>query len=170
MHELVFYPTPGRDVPKGLTALYLPCPSSIRYQPPHSCPLRTTTTRPIEIIKHRRQEKPVYAPSHASSAVNAKHLAVDPLTVLRREEADDARDVDGQTHAVEGRPASGVLRRSAEFGCGTENKRTSSTPSLSSLSPLGMYSLQTAWYMSVLMPPGAMALTVIFLSPKSEGS
>lgn len=31
-----------------------------------------------------------------------------------------------------------------------------------------MYSLQTAWYMSVLIPPGATALTVIFLSPKSK--
>lgn len=44
---------------------------------------------------------------------------------------------------------------------------TSSTSSSDRLAPLGMYSLQTAWYMSVLMPPGAMALTVIFLSPKS---
>ena len=30
-----------------------------------------------------------------------------------------------------------------------------------------MYSLQTLWYMSVLIPPGAMQLTVIFLSPMS---
>lgn len=44
---------------------------------------------------------------------------------------------------------------------------TSSTSSSVRFAPLGMYSLQTAWYMSVLIPPGATALTVIFLSPKS---
>lgn len=44
---------------------------------------------------------------------------------------------------------------------------TSSTPSSLNFSPLGMYSRQTLWYMSVLIPPGAMQLTVIFLSPKS---
>ena len=47
--------------------------------------------------------------SHASRAVNAKDLAVDPLAVLGRQEAHHAGDVDGETDAVEGRPAGRVL-------------------------------------------------------------
>jgi hypothetical protein len=46
---------------------------------------------------------------HASSAVDADHLAVDPLAILGREEADDTGDIDRETDAVERRPASGVL-------------------------------------------------------------
>ena len=47
--------------------------------------------------------------SHASRAVNAKDLAVDPLAVLGRQEAHHAGDVDGETDTVEGRPAGRVL-------------------------------------------------------------
>lgn len=45
---------------------------------------------------------------------------------------------------------------------------TSSTCSSVISLPLGIYSRHTASYMSVLMPPGAMALTVILFSPKSD--
>lgn len=38
---------------------------------------------------------------HARGAVNAENLAVDPLTILRGEEADDAGDVDGETDTVQ---------------------------------------------------------------------
>ncbi len=48
-------------------------------------------------------------PLHARSAVDADHLAVDPLAVLRDQEADDTGDVDGETDAVQRGPASGVL-------------------------------------------------------------
>lgn len=48
---------------------------------------------------------------HASSAIDANDLAVDPLAVLGREEAHDAGNVDGETDAVEGRPGGGVLDR-----------------------------------------------------------
>lgn len=50
---------------------------------------------------------------------------------------------------------------------GDQVQAYSSTSSSDRVAPLGMYSRQTLWYMSVLMPPGATALTVIFLSPKS---
>lgn len=46
---------------------------------------------------------------HAGSAVNTEDLSVDPLTVLRGEEADDAGDVDRETDTVEGRPGAGEL-------------------------------------------------------------
>ena len=46
---------------------------------------------------------------HAGSAVNADNLSVDPVTVLRGEEADDAGNVDGLTDTVVGRPCAGVL-------------------------------------------------------------
>jgi len=46
---------------------------------------------------------------HASSAVNANDLAVDPVTVLRGKEADDAGDIDGLTDTVVGRPCARVL-------------------------------------------------------------
>jgi len=51
--------------------------------------------------------------------------------------------------------------------CGDQVAAYSSTWSLDIFSPPGMYSLQTAWYMSVLIPPGATQFTVIFLSPQS---
>lgn len=38
---------------------------------------------------------------HARGTVNAENLAVDPLAVLRGEEADDAGNVDGETDTVE---------------------------------------------------------------------
>ena len=64
----------------------------------------------MEIIaKTPPQTRPSMTRSHASRAVNAKDLAVDPLAVLRRQEAHHAGDVDGETDAVEGRPAGGVL-------------------------------------------------------------
>lgn len=46
---------------------------------------------------------------HACSAVDAEDLAVDPLAVLRSEEADDTSNVDGETNTVQGRPASSEL-------------------------------------------------------------
>lgn len=46
---------------------------------------------------------------HACGAVDADDLAVDPLAVLRGEEADNAGDVDGLADAVHGGPSSGVL-------------------------------------------------------------
>lgn len=46
---------------------------------------------------------------HAGSAVNANDLSVDPVTVLRGEEADDAGNVEGLTDTVVGRPCAGVL-------------------------------------------------------------
>lgn len=48
---------------------------------------------------------------HASGAIDANDLAVDPLAVLGREEANDAGNVDGETDAVEGRPGGSVLDR-----------------------------------------------------------
>jgi len=47
---------------------------------------------------------------HASSAVDAEDLAVDPLAVLGCEEADDTGDIDGETDAVERGPCGGELR------------------------------------------------------------
>lgn len=38
---------------------------------------------------------------HACSTVNAEDLAVDPLAILRGEEADNAGNVDGETDTVE---------------------------------------------------------------------
>jgi hypothetical protein len=46
---------------------------------------------------------------HAGSAVNADDLSVDPVTVLRSEEADDTGNVDGLTDTVVRRPCAGVL-------------------------------------------------------------
>ena len=46
---------------------------------------------------------------HASGAVDADDLSVDPVTVLRCQEADDAGNVDGLTDTVVGRPCAGVL-------------------------------------------------------------
>lgn len=46
---------------------------------------------------------------HAGSAVNADDLSVDPITVLRGKEADDASNVDGLTDTVVRRPCAGVL-------------------------------------------------------------
>jgi hypothetical protein len=46
---------------------------------------------------------------HASSAINADDLSVDPVAVLRCQEADDAGNVDGLTDTVVGRPCAGVL-------------------------------------------------------------
>jgi hypothetical protein len=44
----------------------------------------------------------IYKCLHASSAVNAQDLAVNPLAVLRRKEADHTCNVDGQADAMEG--------------------------------------------------------------------
>lgn len=52
---------------------------------------------------------------HASSAVNANDLAIDPLAVLRSEEADDAGDVDRLADTLHWRPSFGVLRRRSTF-------------------------------------------------------
>jgi len=46
---------------------------------------------------------------HAGGTVNANDLAVDPLTVLGGEEADDAGNVDGLANTLHGRPGLGVL-------------------------------------------------------------
>lgn len=52
---------------------------------------------------------------HASSTIDAEHLAVDPFTVLGGEEADNAGDVDGLADAVHWGPGSGVLDFSLAF-------------------------------------------------------
>jgi hypothetical protein len=46
---------------------------------------------------------------HAGSAVNADDLSVDPVTILRGKEADNAGNVDGLTDTVVGGPCAGVL-------------------------------------------------------------
>lgn len=46
---------------------------------------------------------------HASRAINAQHLSVDPLAVLRREETAHPRDINWLTDPVKRRPSSGVL-------------------------------------------------------------
>lgn len=46
---------------------------------------------------------------HASSAVEANDLAIDPFAILGSEEADNASDIDGLTNAVQWRPGCGVL-------------------------------------------------------------
>lgn len=46
---------------------------------------------------------------HASSSVNTDDLAIDPLSVLRCEEADNASDINWKTDAVERRPCGCVL-------------------------------------------------------------
>lgn len=38
---------------------------------------------------------------HASGTVDSENLAVDPLAILRGEEADNTGDVDGETDTVE---------------------------------------------------------------------
>lgn len=47
---------------------------------------------------------------HARTTVHAEHLAIDPLAVLRSQEGDNTGDINGETHAVDGRPAGGVLK------------------------------------------------------------
>jgi len=46
---------------------------------------------------------------HAGGTVNANDLAVDPLTILGGEEADNTGNVDGLTNTLHGRPGLGVL-------------------------------------------------------------
>jgi len=60
---------------------------------------------------------PFHDPSdlHACSAIDANHLAVDPLAILGREEADDTGDIDRETDTVERRPASSVLEAELAF-------------------------------------------------------
>lgn len=53
--------------------------------------------------------RPYSSPSHASRAVDAQYLPVDPLAVLRSQEAHHAGDVDGQTDTVQRRPTGSVL-------------------------------------------------------------
>ena len=61
-------------------------------------------------IKHPFEAKPpAHTLSHASSAVDANDLAIDPLAVLGRQEAHDTSDIDGKADTVERRPAGSVL-------------------------------------------------------------
>lgn len=53
---------------------------------------------------------------HASCAIDAKHLAVDPLAVLGGKEADDAGNIDGETDAVERGPSGRVLYLTCQQG------------------------------------------------------
>lgn len=46
---------------------------------------------------------------HAGSAVNSDDLSVDPVAILRGEEADNTGNVDGLANTVVGRPCAGVL-------------------------------------------------------------
>lgn len=46
---------------------------------------------------------------HAGGTVDADDLAVDPLAVLRGEEADNTGDIDGLADTVHGGPGLGVL-------------------------------------------------------------
>ena len=63
-----------------------------------SCPnARARLNHPVQLL-------------HAGRTVDANDLAVDPLAILRREEAHDAGNVDGQTDAVERRPGGSILR------------------------------------------------------------
>lgn len=48
-------------------------------------------------------------PLHAGGTVNANDLAVNPLTILGGEEADNAGNVDGLANTLHGRPGLGVL-------------------------------------------------------------
>jgi hypothetical protein len=48
---------------------------------------------------------------HASSAVNANDLAIDPLAVLGGKEANDTGNVDGLADTVHWGPGSGVLNK-----------------------------------------------------------
>lgn len=106
---------------------------------------------------------------HHSRPIDSEDLSIDPLSVLAGEETDDTGDINWETDTVERRPGGSVLRQvSCVIVRGGVKARTSSTWSSVRFSPLGMYSLQTLWYMSVLIPPGAMQLTVICLSPKSD--
>lgn len=57
------------------------------------------------VVKGGREETPL----HAGGTVNANDLAVDPLTVLGGEEADNAGNVDGLADTLHGRPGLGVL-------------------------------------------------------------
>ncbi len=53
---------------------------------------------------------------HAGGTVNANDLAVDPLAVLGREEADNAGDVDGLADTAHRGPGSGVLFTGVSIG------------------------------------------------------
>lgn len=50
---------------------------------------------------------------HAGSAIDADDLAVNPLAVLGREEANNAGNVDGLADAVHWGPSGGVLLRTS---------------------------------------------------------
>ena len=52
----------------------------------------------------------VYTDStQATHTIDSDDLSVDPFTVLRREEANNTGNVDGETDTAERRPGSGVL-------------------------------------------------------------
>jgi len=55
----------------------------------------------LQILCHRKKSSARNA-LHASSAVNANDLAVDPLAVLGSEEANNAGTVDGLADALHG--------------------------------------------------------------------
>lgn len=52
---------------------------------------------------------------HASGAVDAEDLAVDPFSVLGGKEADHSCDVDGLADTVHGGPGGGVLNFTVSF-------------------------------------------------------
>jgi hypothetical protein len=105
---------------------------------------------------------------HASRPVNSNDLSIDPLAILAGKEAHHSCNIDWKTNTVKRTPCGGVLfNLLALWKLKLLDELTSSTPSSLKFAPLGIYSRQTLWYMSVLIPPGAMQLTVIFLSPIS---
>jgi hypothetical protein len=46
---------------------------------------------------------------HASTAIDAKDLSIDPFSVLRRKEANGARNIERLADTVQGRPGTGIL-------------------------------------------------------------
>lgn len=74
-------------------------------------------TRSTAKLSCRRRER-YECTLHARTTINAQDLAVDPPAVLRGEETDDARNVDGKTDAVGRGPAGGVLESQQESSGG----------------------------------------------------
>ena len=62
-------------------------------------------------IRNKRLKRKVESSSrlHAGGTVDTDDLSIDPVTILRGEEADNAGNVDGLTDTVVGRPCAGVL-------------------------------------------------------------
>lgn len=67
---------------------------------------QTLVTRDQLMVRH----------SHTGSTIDAEHLSIDPLAILRGQEADNSGNVDGETDTGKRRPSCGILHRNCQPG------------------------------------------------------